>query len=375
MSHNNPCLIIAQSCRALAHSAKLAGIDTHAIDLFADQDTREDTRSSYMLNNFSIDQDRLIRLVRDYVAKEPKLRIIIGSGFEDQPNILRQLQQISPNFGNHYDTVKQVKHPPTLAKSLQTLLLPYPEYHANSASVSQGIFLIKIAGKYGGSHVQIYKPGMVIPKQAYLQRFVTGRNYSATFIANGISCYLLGFNETWTRSKNIDFTFAGAASNAFLPARLCHQITNAIKRLVTLFKLKGLCGLDFIVQNTGRYAILEINPRPTATFELYQDQSNNLFKQHIAALSGQLIKPEIAVRQTTLSKALAILYASKNMVMPHIQWPEWVTDKPDHGKLIARDMPICTVHATGSNIARAKQKLMNRLDEQRQLLGLSPIAI
>lgn len=374
MSQNNQYLIIAQSGRALASSAKNAGIETHVIDLFADDDTTESALSSHMLNSFSTQQDHqsLVRLVTDYVADNPKIRIIIGSGFEDKLDILRQLQRISPLLTNHAHIVKQVKNPITLMQKLHYLALPYPKYVNSADGISDDTLLMKTVGQYGGSHVRLYKQGMVMPQSSYLQYFVAGKHYSATFIANGTSFNLFGFNEIWTRGKDSDFTFSGAASNAELPTRLCRQVTEAISRLVVLLKLKGLCGLDFIVQNTGRYVILEINPRPTATFELYE-QHDSLFKQHVDALSGQLAprpRPRPRPSKPPLSKALAVLYASKNMRMPRLQWPQWMTDRPQYGRLIANGMPICTVHATGANIADAKRQLVARVKDQSKLLGL-----
>lgn len=372
MLQNNQYLIISQSGRALARSAKQAGIDTHVIDLFADDDTKESTLSNHLINSFSMAQDQktLLQLVNNYLADKPELGIVIGSGFEDKLDMLMQLQQISSVLGNYYHVVKQVKNPITLRETLQKFSLPYPNYIDRDPGVSKGTFLLKEIGGCGGSHVKVYKKSMAIRGSHYLESFLEGKNYSATFIANGESCYLLGFNETWTCSGNRNFTFAGAASNASLPARLGQQVTEAVKHLATLFKLRGLCGLDFIIQKTGQYAILEINPRPTATFELYDDQGS-LFKQHLAALNGHKIrKKEMPIRQG-LSRALGILYAGKNIVVPPMKWLDWVTDRPNPGRLITRGMPVCTVHATGVGIENTKQQLMCRLAEQKKLLGFA----
>ena len=97
----------------------------------------------------------------------------------------------------------------------------------------------------------------------YLQALIKGNNYSATFLADGESFHVLGFNETWVCEENRDFTFAGAVTNVNLSKELCQQVTEAVRQLVASFNLKGLCSLDFIVEETGRYSILELNPRPT----------------------------------------------------------------------------------------------------------------
>ena len=152
-----------------------------------------------------------------------------------------------------------------------------------------------------------------------------------------------------------------------LSNELCLQVTDAIRQLVPLFNLQGLCGLDFIVEETGQYSIIEVNPRPTATFELYE-QKESLFLQHMEAFNGKMTEPEPS---RTLSRALGILYAGKSITMPRLEWPGWVTDRPKQGKLIAKGDPVCTVHAEGLDITSAKEQLMMSLTRQRALLGLS----
>ena len=93
MSRNNQFLIISQSGRALAVSAKRAGIDTHVIDLFVDEDTVESTLSNHSVTGFSgrSNSEALIDIVTEYVINNPELRIVVGSGLEECPDLLAQL--------------------------------------------------------------------------------------------------------------------------------------------------------------------------------------------------------------------------------------------------------------------------------------------
>jgi predicted ATP-grasp superfamily ATP-dependent carboligase len=88
MPQNNQYLIISQSGRALAASAKRAGIDTHVIDLFADEDTAENTLSNTSVTGFSggNNAETLIELVAEYANNNPALCVVIGSGFEECPD-------------------------------------------------------------------------------------------------------------------------------------------------------------------------------------------------------------------------------------------------------------------------------------------------
>jgi len=380
MPRNSHFLIISQSGRALAASAKRAGIDTHVIDLFADEDTYEVTLSNHSVTGFSggNNAEALIEIVAEYTSNNPDLHIVIGSGFEECPELLAELEQRFSVIGNHSSVVSQVKDPSFFFKRLGELALPCPGFFTNKdkpAESKKGI-LKKTIGGAGGGHVRHYKQGMTLDSTCYLQVFLQGKNYSVTFLADGNLFHVLGFNETWVCNENGDFTFAGAVSNANLSNELCLQVTDAIRQLVPSFNLKGLCSLDFIVEETGQYSILELNPRPTATFELYEDKES-LFVQHLAAFNGTMPEPEAYSDHELgqgLSRALRVLYARKNFTIPRLQWPGWVNDRPKPGKAIASGEPICTICAAANSSGVAKAILKQRETMLKKLLGSASIA-
>ena len=378
MSRNNQYLIISQSGRALATSAKRAGIDTHVIDLFADEDTDENTLSNHSVTGFSggNNAEALIGIVAEYTSSNPELSIVIGSGFEECPDLLTELEQRFSVIGNHSSVVKQVKDPTFFFNILEKFALPFPEFFTDKDKPEdlKGNFLIKKTGAAGGKHVKLYQEGEALISACYLQALLRGKNYSTTFIADGKSFHVLGHNQTWTRNENVDFTFAGAVSNVCLSDEICQQITDAIGQLVPTFNLKGLCGLDFIVEKTGQYSIIEVNPRPTATFELY-DTQGSLFADHLAALNGKMRKPEPGLAFSEgQSRALEVLYAGKSITIPRMKWPDWVTDRPKPGKAIASGEPICTMRAAANSPGKTKALLKRRKIMLKKLLGLEKIA-
>ncbi len=370
MFKSNQYLIISQSGRALAVSAKLAEIDVHVIDMFLDEDTVEHSLSSYFVAGFSSGTNNpgaLIDIVDEYVKHYPSLCVVTGSGFEDNLDLLAVLEQRYTVIANHSGMVKQIKDPEIFFQRLGQLSLPYPEYFSSGQRPSKNLFLKKNIGGAGGGHICKYEKGLDLTSNSYLQAYLKGKSYSATFLADGQSLYMLGFNEIWVCQENNNFTFAGAVSNVDLSDRLCQQVTEATRQLVSLFQLRGLCGLDFIVEETGQYSILELNPRPTTTFELYETHEG-LFALHIAAFHERLAEPEL---DQGVSRALGVLYAEKNITIPRLDWPTWVTDRPGPGKVIAKGEPVCTVHAAGSNAKNAQEQLIKRLALQRGSLGLS----
>jgi predicted ATP-grasp superfamily ATP-dependent carboligase len=117
--------------------------------------------------------------------------------------------------------------------------------------------------------------------------------------------------------------------------------------------LRGLNGIDFMLDQNG-WKLLELNPRPTATLELWDvAPMPSLLKLHVQAFLGRL---PAALPSLTWSLAVAVVYASDQLAIPaDFVWPDWCSDRPSAGSLIAAGEPICTVRAGGRNSADATQ--------------------
>ena len=93
--------------------------------------------------------------------------------------------------------------------------------------------------------------------------------------------------------------------------------------------LKGLVSLDFIV-NAGVAHLIEVNPRPGAGLDVFDDASGTLFKAHVAAASGADPTPLLAASWRPEPRAAAYFYADRAALkVPEISWPEWTSgDRP-----------------------------------------------
>ena len=160
---------------------------------------------------------------------------------------------------------------------------------------------------------------------------------------------------------------------AVLSPDVTRQLLHAAQQLTIAFGLKGLNSLDAIVQNDTVY-VLEINPRLSATFALYEDAAN-LFNAHLQASIGEY---SFMPKATETCHAMAVVYANEPInVSSQFTWPSWVTDTPlvvaDAENLtIAVDMPICTVtaNAQGSleDALLAKQLAQSRVKMLLEML-------
>ena len=128
--------------------------------------------------------------------------------------------------------------------------------------------------------------------------------------------------------------------------------------LVAATGLVGLNGIDFLLRDE-ECLVLEVNPRPTATLDLYdEDYPRGLFEWHLRACRGELPQQPAQARAV---RAHAVVYsAGLGRVGPGRTFPSWCSDIPHPGSCFAAGDPICTVHAAGRDAARAITRLQRR---------------
>ncbi len=314
----------------------------HVIDLFADRDTQACARSAARVRPGlqGFDRETLCGAIERLGARDRIAGVIAGSGFEQEPTLLNALPAGAELLGNAAEIVRSVKEPAIFFGALSRLGIPYPETRSSPAGESRG-WLRKRIGGSGGMHVLPLGADGQCPPGYFLQRAVAGRVHSVVFAANGRRAAIVGYNAIWQEPGT--FTYRGAIVDRSLPARARKDLAEVIPELTAAFGLRGLCGADFIVDNDERWTLLEINPRPTASFELHERDSG-LFTVHVDACRGRL--PARAGVQENKIAAVRVLYAPHALRIPHL-WPRWSRDWPAPGTRVRPAEPICTVHAAG----------------------------
>jgi predicted ATP-grasp superfamily ATP-dependent carboligase len=143
----------------------------------------------------------------------------------------------------------------------------------------------------------------------------------------------------------------------------------ALRRLTTHVPLSGLNSADFLVGD-GTFHLLEINPRPGATLDLFEPDGDSLFTLHVEACHGRL-----PARVPPLGDAMAgaIIYADPAIAsLPAIDWPEWTADRPAPCSRFDRDEPLCSVFARAGTADAAKRLLEERCATVRAMLEGAP---
>ena len=356
-------LIAALSGRALAVSARSAGYAPLVADLFGDADMRLAARRSTVLPgdlSSGLEETALIDSLIRLAAGRRCEGLVYGSGFEDRPQSLARVASLWPLLGNSADIVSRAKDPFAFAELCNELGVAHPAVRAKRPFDPRG-WLRKRIGGAGGAHVHPASETSESSDRVYFQRRVSGRAISLLFVANGKDALALGFSAQWSSPAcRAPARFGGALRPAGIVPRLRRKLASDTQRLARRLELRGLNSADFLIDGEKAWMI-EINPRPGATLDLFDSSSAPLFALHVDACRG--ILPEHAPRWCGAAAA-AIVYATRPMpLMPQLEWPEWCADRQSVGSRVAAGAPICTVRAQASSAGRARAMVeARRLD-------------
>jgi predicted ATP-grasp superfamily ATP-dependent carboligase len=363
-AHSAPFLIVAITGRALAESAARDGYQCAVLDCFGDADTAAASsacRSIVSAHGLRFDRPRLLREAWE-VAPLPGIGLVYGAGFEGRIDLLQALALERTLYGNPPETVARIRDPRQFFALLDQWEMPHPEVTFTRPPKTAG-WLIKQPGSAGGMQVQpaARHPGR---QDSYWQRLEPGDPMSVLFLADGRRAAVIGFNRQHTEPlAGHPFAYGGAVSRVTLPPSVETTLRARLDALVGATGLRGLNGLDFLLHD-DRWSVLELNPRPTATMELYDaDYTPGLFHWHLQGSLGLL--PEGPVPSGP-ARASRIARAERAWTVPSsFAFPAWCHDRPQPGTRFSPGDPVCTVVSEATTPAAAE----SRATQYRQQLG------
>ena len=359
---NKPAILIAAiSGRSLAAAARRAGFRPLVADLFNDADTLALADRAVKLSGSlqsGIDEKQIAQTLAELAGDDQPVAVIYGSGFERRPEMIEAISRKFAVAGNTAETVRLVKDPAGLALLCSELKIPHPDVRFDAPEHPQE-WLTKLAGGAGGSHV---KPanGRASGHEHYFQRFISGRNLSALFLADREKAHIVGFSRQWSSpSRHTPFRYGGAVRLRRYDRDKTLQIEDWLTVLTKRTKLAGLCSADFIDGPSGLH-LIEINPRPGATLDIFDSDQTPLLREHLRAVMGS----NITLPAYKGSAASAIAYTAKAIsAFPKIDWPALTADHQTSGTTLAAGDPVCTVFATAPSAAAAMRAVKSRVKE------------
>lgn len=372
-------VVAAVSARVLAEAACLDGHEVLALDLFGDRDTRAASSQWQAIGlpgSLRIDAEQLLGALR-LAARRGALGWIAGSGFDGQPELLTQGASVLPLLGTAGDAVAAVRDPRRFFEGLRSDGIAHPPVR-HRRPVPQDGWLLKDAGGSGGWHVRAAGPDDPDPPLPgrYWQQQARGLPMSMTLLADGQRALVLGINSQLIEPHGGHaFVFTGVLGPVPAPERMRLTLQGVAERLTRRFRLRGVCGVDFLCHG-DELVVLEVNPRPPASAALYAPRGG-LINAHLAAcLQGHLPSGEAwaSLRGDGRVRGLRYVFARSRLVLDAARLARLaarpgVHDVPQEPLRLAAGEPLCSVSDSGDDVptlqaslARAGERLLNDLE-------------
>jgi uncharacterized protein len=330
-------LVVAVSARMLAELAVADGYQVTALDRFGDVDLRAIAPGATAPSN-----DALAALAVG-AAGGGTDAAVYGAGFENRPDLVARLADGRVLLGTPAQLLATVRDPRAVGAAARTAGARAPETRsAGEPQQSPGPWLRKPRHGGGGRGVRRWAGGRLAPSEI-LQRRIDGLSCSAAAIADGRRATVLGLTEQLHRPRG--FGWIGNVTPPRLPegelAELEGQLRAVCDEVAARFGVRGAFGVDAVWD--GRHAwVLEVNPRPPASLELF---GPGCFEAHVRGARGLGLPAAGMPPATRCAKVKLVLFAGRDVHAPEPGW--WpaalVRDVPHAGARIRRGAPVCTL--------------------------------
>ena len=337
-----PLVILAASARALAECLRRAGLPGEgrpllAVDAFGDDDLMAAVDGWRHIALGELSQPARVHAV---LGAFPGAEVLIGGGFDGAFDVLRTLAADHRLLNAPPDTWRAARDPLLFAR----LGIEAPDTRSQPPADRRG-WLCKRRDGSAGLGV---RRGLDVPARDlaegdagfYWQRRIVGTPVSLLFCVHAGGTVGIGINRQWcSPAPGLPFCFGGIASGFDAGASASAALVDMAQRISVATGLRGLCSLDAVIDRQGRVHALEVNPRPTASVELYDRESPGLMALHRAAVLGHPLPPWAPA---PVSRALALVRAPVGVRAGRP--PRGCSDWRDGAVVDAGD-PLCTVHA------------------------------
>ena len=369
-------LIAALSGRALTSAARRAGFVPLVVDAYGDEDTRENAGASRHLRDVTRSGFLLKPLLAALGALESEAQqrpvgLILGSGFEDAPKLVAALARRYPLIGNNAAAIERTKNPASFFSRLAALGIPHPETRFEPPPDLAG-WLSKRAGGSGGNHIIPCSKLPEAHRGRYFQRHVAGHPVSVLALADKDGVHIAGISRQWCGAGGQrPYRYGGAAGPVHLDTAVELRMIGAVEAVTGALGLVGLLSFDFLLAG-NEPLLLEVNPRPSATLDIFDDPAGRLLRGHVAACRGERVA--LVPHAPQPAKAAAILYADRGpLSIDRMDWPTWTADRPAPATRILSHRPVATVFASDTGATGAERKCRGRLEELAQMLYGRPL--
>ncbi|WP_165249891.1 ATP-grasp domain-containing protein [Paludisphaera soli] len=356
-------LIVGASTRAAAFSARRGGLRPICLDQFADADLALVGDAS----RFEADED--VETLASSALQDCDAWLYTGS-IEARPSLVDRLTRVAPLLGNGPQVLRRVRDPWAVSQALVDAGLPALSLRKPTEAGGPLVgWLRKSRSTAGGTGVSWAGESSFDPHDdADLQRYIEGPTFSALFLAAGGRSRLVGLARQFHGIAGAPFLYKGGIAPITLGPRTEGLVRRIGEVLAAEFRLVGLFGADFVL-NDDRPWLLEVNPRYTASVELFELAARqSLLRDHLCACVAGEIDHETTPIGPGPFVGKRVVYARCRLEFPAVEIPRWsdlqpfvvpaIADVPHPGTVIEAGEPILTVLAS----ADSPDECLARLD-------------
>ncbi len=394
-------LIIGASARQYAESADRAGIVCSTVDLFSDWDLQQFAHSYFVDSLDDFDPSGFFGLLADWPD-----RFVICGGMEKRPQLVSEISQHLPYVGVCPNQLERLNNPIEIANrcAAQQISFPLVRLPGNPTGATVADCLLKPRKSAGGTGI-VRSPKrsqprkdlmgrtpngtgckltddlelLALDRDYYHQEFVAGQSYSSLFCSDTIATKLIGSTIQLVGLPEFSghpFSYCGSIG----PVDVGHECQCELDRigneLAREFQLVGIFGIDWILDLSGKIWLIEINPRMTASAEIFELAGcvPSIMRLHLDSAAGG--GPfAFADHQLLFGKAILFSDSTKSFTVNQnvfdyfcgletLNGRRSVADIPKIGTRIGCGEPILTLFASG----KRESELLSRLQSKAELI-------
>jgi predicted ATP-grasp superfamily ATP-dependent carboligase len=347
-------------------------------DLFGDVDLHE-AAEVQSLRSYPDDFVRVAGLA-------PTCPWLYTGGLENHPEIVGEISEERPLWGNPSDVLRSVRDPAQVDEVLRRAGLPVAEIQsADRSPPPLGDWLLKPTNGAGGGGIAVWDEAAdnhaTLARPHFFQKRLVGTPISAVFLATRKIAHLAGVTRQFVGTRSLgaaQFAYCGSLGPCRIAVALTKQISRVGGKLAEVFGLRGLFGVDLMCDGQSA-TLVEVNPRYVASIEVleranglpllgWHRQACESYEDEVGSLQldedfvFRLAEGENG-RQAVAGKA--ILFAGDELICPSFHLLRkslprdgcFLADIPQPGTQIARGRPICTVLARGGSDGECLRRL------------------
>ncbi len=293
-----------------------------------------------------------------------------AGGLENCSDVLREIARHRPVIGADPAVVACLRDPWKISRWLENATIGVPRLATAASADVDCCWLRKSFRSSGGMGIGIPVPEDAQDKAAsspgtYLQEYIDGVPMSAMFCSDATGVRLFGMSLQvigWSSLGASGFLYCGNVGPVDPGEAVMRQVTEAARVIVEQSGMQGVFGIDFILRH-GHAWILEVNPRITASHELFEQRHPGLIiHQHLAALGWQATRPKRMLQDGSIRSLVPLSTATARLILwarEEIRLPKSfgaysadslkIADCPRSGTEVSRSSPLCSIYLRGDD--------------------------